>query len=564
MDQLAVLSPWDCLSAVACTHLCSPIQDESNRLDKRMEWMREQILEAAKVREDRFARMVNNEDYRRLFTAFLDGKERMLCVFLNNKEDLVASLQPPGSIKKKGIFFFRKGAAANPISTDKFRDEIQFGDLSSAPLDFTTVLLDDIFLPMVANRRNQDSWPDVMSSDVLKHMHEIKSSLYIVSGQIKGRTLLPPPAGAERDHVDRHLIHAIETAIIEWAHQVRAILRQDSAAVLSNPANHPGPLVELDFWHDRAGNLEGIFEQLKEERTRKMALVLERSGSSYLTAFRSLVDDVVESLREAREINMFLKTLRPTAEQLVPDSVSYSEVKPLLAPYLHTVALIWCNSKYYARPSRLTTLLTETANELIATSQGFLQPEEIFKAEIDDAVERLDAVQATLQTFLGAYEAERAACNQKSTASAASQRCLPWVFDTKAVFARLLSFQEHVSQVRELFHAAVEFLKLEKVEIGGVNGRLFSHQVNKIFREFEAAWQELGSRSQNFLAPEDTLFHAEYDRFVKRIADMETRLGAVIYTAFGDSVNTEAMFKLLEEFGALVDRPIIRSAIEPR
>ena len=60
---------------------------------------------------------------------------------------------------------------------------------------------------------------------------------------------------------DRGLIHAIESVIIDWTHQIKSVLKRDSAQPLLEGHN-PGPNVELDFWKSRAMNLECIFEQV--------------------------------------------------------------------------------------------------------------------------------------------------------------------------------------------------------------------------------------------------------------------------------------------------------------
>lgn len=52
--------------------------------------------------------------------------------------------------------------------------------------------------PLLANDRNHESWPHVVSQDVLRHVHNLKSSVYVVSGQVKGKTLLPLPVGTEK------------------------------------------------------------------------------------------------------------------------------------------------------------------------------------------------------------------------------------------------------------------------------------------------------------------------------------------------------------------------------
>ena len=48
---------------------------------------------------------------------------------------------------------------------------------------------------MVVNGHNHDQWPQVVSQDVQRHAESLKNNVYVVSGQVKGKTLLPLPDG---------------------------------------------------------------------------------------------------------------------------------------------------------------------------------------------------------------------------------------------------------------------------------------------------------------------------------------------------------------------------------
>ena len=37
-----------------------------------------------------------------------------------------------------------------------------------------------------------------MSQDVLRHVHQLKSNVFVIAGQVKGKTLLPLPVGSEQ------------------------------------------------------------------------------------------------------------------------------------------------------------------------------------------------------------------------------------------------------------------------------------------------------------------------------------------------------------------------------
>lgn len=41
--------------------------------------------------------------------------------------------------------------------------------------------------------------------------------------------------------------------------------------------HHPGPLEEIDFWEQKAVDLNGIFEQLQSDRVRKILRYLDRN-----------------------------------------------------------------------------------------------------------------------------------------------------------------------------------------------------------------------------------------------------------------------------------------------
>jgi dynein heavy chain len=57
---------------------------------------------------------------------------------------------------------------------------------------------------------------------------------------------------------------------------------------LQGTGAYPGPLTELDFWVERAGNLNSIHEQLCGEKIQKVVKVLELANSTYYPALERL------------------------------------------------------------------------------------------------------------------------------------------------------------------------------------------------------------------------------------------------------------------------------------
>ena len=56
---------------------------------------------------------------------------------------------------------------------------------------------------------------------------------------------------------------------------------------------------------------------------------------------------------------------------------------------------------------------------------------------------------------------------------------------------------------QELMETAMEFMKLEKIEFGGIKGKMLSAQVVQIFEEFNEVYKVFTERSYDSLDPLD-------------------------------------------------------------
>ena len=55
-----------------------------------------------------------------------------------------------------------------------------------------------MLVPVFGNANNQSDWPKVISNDLIRHINNLKNKTYVISGQMKGKTQLPIPPGAEK------------------------------------------------------------------------------------------------------------------------------------------------------------------------------------------------------------------------------------------------------------------------------------------------------------------------------------------------------------------------------
>lgn len=87
-------------------------------------------------------------------------------------------------------------------------------------------------------------------------------------------------------------------------------------------------------------------------------------------------------------------------------------------------------------------------------------------------------------------------------------------------------------------------MKLEKIEIGGLKGRLLSSRVVAVFAEFSEHLALFGSKTYDALDPEDPAFEIDYEDFQRKIRDLDRRLAFVLSQAFDDCCNLESVFKV--------------------
>jgi dynein heavy chain len=125
----------------------------------------------------------------------------------------------------------------------------------------------------------------------MDRFHNFLSSTTILCGQIKGETRLPMPpidlSGGPSTGKNR--ISLLEGAIITWTKQIRSVLKQDPESQLKQGL-HPTPDVEIEFWRNKAANLNSIFEQLQGPRIRySLSLSLSLSLSILLEVFFALI-----------------------------------------------------------------------------------------------------------------------------------------------------------------------------------------------------------------------------------------------------------------------------------
>lgn len=292
---------------------------------------------------------------------------------------------------------------------------------------------------------------DLVSKDLIEKFHSFLSHTYVTIGNVKGRTMLPLPpmeSPAQERQSSKEKAAILETALMHWTKQIKAELKKDPENALKNN-NHPDPLTEVNFWKNKADNLNSICDQLNSEKIKKVLKFLEQNKSTQTSAFSKLQKEVQLARVEANENCKFLQTLYDKFCDLVDSNKEMHEIAELFVPIMHTILLIWTYSNYYNTPARLLVLIREICNAVIIQCRRAVDGEYIFSAinaeKTPEAHAKLTQALDLCSQFKDAY------FDYKGKSKNA------WKITSNALFVRLDAFSERCQDIMQLTSTIVQF-----------------------------------------------------------------------------------------------------------
>jgi dynein heavy chain len=464
--------------------------------------------------------------------------------------------------KNRTITYFIKTEPTD-LTSENINSVCLVGELTPDLMGHLEGVLQDIFLPLVNNPNNHNSWGEVATKSTSDKLHSFLGTVSITLGHTKGETCLPLPAleplEGNGNYKDR--VHLLESAVIMWTKQIKNMLKMDPENALKR-GDQPTPDEELNFWISKAGNLNSVFQQLQSDRVRKVLRFLDLSKSTYCTPFAKLCKEVFTARIEANDNVKYLSTLEPWFDQLVGNvQDDFGSLMYLFRPTMHLILMIWKNSKCYNTPGRLVVLIREICNALIKQSCDYVSGEEIFRLidenEAGHAVEKLKTTLKVCGTFKSTYFDYKATANAECAAN-------PWRIQNNALFVRLDTFLERCHDILDLTQTIVQFSELGEIEVGGTKGKTLTTSVQQIYSDFNAAVSSFENVQYDIMDVNAKRFDDDFYEFRCTIKELERRLGSILIQAFDDSATIYGRFKLLDSFEGLLERPIIQDELEKK
>ncbi|XP_028435224.1 dynein heavy chain 11, axonemal isoform X2 [Perca flavescens] len=502
-----------------------------------------------------------NEEFQTLLKDFFE-KESVIFFSSSKKACLVASKEVPPVSQNKHIYILKKRVVL--VNSENYRELLLFGLLSPSPLLQLSSTVEQVCVPLLSNDKNHQMWPNLMSEDIIRHVQSMCSRTSVVRGQVLGKSVLPIPTATEwieesystlkmYNNYDRAIAHAIETQVINWTNLIQKILKNDSSDLLMTGCN-PGPSAELKFWASRKSNIQNIYLQLQSPIVQKMAKMLEMMDSSYHPTIKTLIGNVFDALQEAQDIDLYLQPLHAQLTQL--EKEGFPHLETFIPAMFHTLFLIWTNCQSYQRPARIVVLLQELCNLFIEQASTYLSVDLLLREDPEESLQMLKKVVKVFKCFRDSYQTQRERL-------ANHVKHAPWDFPSGMIFARFNQFFNRMLQLEDLFEIMLDFQRIEKLEFGGLNGKLFSERAAQMYKEFSNLCQSLKHSENSHLDLNSQDFENEYKNLKVRIVDFECRLASLLCLAFKDCSGLESAFKLLTIVEPFLERRQIRQIFSP-
>uniref|UniRef100_A0A8B9VFM5 Dynein axonemal heavy chain 17 n=1 Tax=Anas zonorhyncha TaxID=75864 RepID=A0A8B9VFM5_9AVES len=458
-----------------------------------------------RLRPDKWSKFEGSEDARAVLDEFFRQPDVLeLLLSLNPAGQLQPSTCFLPTLKGKGIYFVKR--KKENITRENCRLLLlprllarRAGVPSPAP-----VL--QVLSSLLLSKENVLGWPRVVVEDVVRQARRLRNEMFVMGGKIQGKPLLPLP-----EHLDSRdgsstvldcLAGPVEGSVL---HSIETIvidwshqirdILSKDSAQLLLEGLHPLPRTEFDFWRTRTSNLQCIND----------------AG------------------READNISLYLQPLQTLLEEMEQAEV------------LYTVCLTWVHSEHYSTPSRVIVILQEICNLLIEMVLPGLR-----RAEPPLSQGRWRGS--------GGNPARALLCANGPVRPQDKEPRL-WEFPPSLVFRRMDSFLHRLKTIE----ISIEFLKLEKAEMGGARGNILGSQVFQIYEEVSELVKGFADCKYDPLDPAEE----DFAEFQSKIQDLDRRLATILCQGFDDCNSLASAVKLVHMFSSLLDRPLIKAEVSP-
>ncbi|XP_039947795.1 dynein beta chain, ciliary [Bactrocera tryoni] len=542
-------------------------KEKKEKVDDRFDYFNNYVMKTLRLKNERWVKLMGMPESKEVIQVFLnDSSHPRLVFYLNNASILVPAFDFPAKARSKIVYFMRREIPSD-LSLQDMDSKLMIGDILPNVLENLSVLCDDVIFPVVNNPVNQDGWTSVIVNDMKTESQDLRNGIAQMKGIVINRTILPLPicidevmdcapqiAIGNLNNFNNLLKHSLEFMVVKWLDSVEDLVLVKARERIYAKETHPKPDLLFSFWESRLENLENLADQLGDKRIKTIGFVLEKINSVFESTYRKIVELVLQSLAEARDITKYLAPLRKVIDSFEVNRMD--ENRAQLRPVLLTIGLVWGHSKYFHTLENMVLLFELWHNSLIENVILTIEPESCF-GDVDEAYKRTILNIDHVAYYKKTYDHCRSSLKKFKIGTQFNSQ--DWTWHPKTIFDRLDRFVERLYVMRKIFDTGRDFLKLEKITVGGLKGRQISAALTKILEEFNNKYRDwTNGVTYNVLDPDESVeqFQKDVEKFHDFAEKLERRIAFQFELALLDSHD-------LMLCGSLLLRPIIKEQLDP-
>ncbi|KAK9909936.1 hypothetical protein WJX75_009720 [Coccomyxa subellipsoidea] len=373
------------------------------------------------------------------------------------------------------------------------------------------------------------------------HLAEGRTRLYIPS-----EPLLDLTAALQ----DKALVQRMESILLHWTRQVKHVVSQQGEG---ESARGTGPLAEIQSWHRRGDDLAGICAQLDSPEIARVVEMLKLKGSCYLPAFQSLRASLDSKAVTARDNVQFMSVLEEPCTKL--EKAAPHEIAPMLPHIAGRLRLLWNLSPFFGTPERMTGLLRQFCNQIVAVCTRAISVADALSGDVDAVIRKL-------QDSTDAAASWQGACRKTALSIASATPGHAWELEPAAVFAQLDIFAQRCRNLMDVCLDRKQFgAEVSLPTFGGTSGAETKKALQDIQVGFAKAAHKLVALQYSPLDVNDSRWSADFAAYTTALGVLERRFAAAASAVIERAGSLQARMQLIMAFNGMAKRETVKKAM---
>lgn len=241
-------------------------------------------------------------------------------------------------------------------------------------------------------------------------------------------------------------------------------------------------------------------------------------------------------------------------------SSSLSSIAEKLPSVIDFVRLIELHSPYYKSQDQITALFQKISNVIIKRCRECISLTEIFEGDVDASVAVVMDAISCCEAWKTEYDKRKAAHIVNSSK--------PWVVNHSSVFAQIDAFIQRCKDLLVVCSGQKHFarkLHADKIPLpnfAGTRGQEIARALSGVEARFEESLRILRQHEGHILDVKSSKYQSYFNAFKVAIKELEVMVQNAIATAFQHVTSIENGVELIEMFGPLAQRDIIKRALD--